>query len=94
VPNELKDWRIKRVLDALEREFAARKSQMPRKLLDMFESFWSAFTQQIRLARNDVGHPKNIDGVTPETVHASLLIFPELAKLCSDLRSWISKSYS
>lgn len=64
------------------------------KLADMFESFWSAFTQQIRLARNEVGHPKRIDSITPETVHASLLIFPELAKLCSELRSWISKSYS
>lgn len=93
-PTDLLDWRIKRVLDALEREISAQRQKMPRKLADMFESFWSAFTQQIRLARNDVGHPKNIDAVTPETVHASLLIFPELAKLCLELRSWISKSYS
>ena len=50
--------------------------------------------EQIRMARNEAGHPKSIDAVTPETVHASLLIFPELAKLCHELRSWISKSYS
>ncbi len=94
VPSDLLDWRIKRVLDALEREIIAQKQKMPRKLADMFESFWSAFIQQIRLARNEAGHPKSIDAVTPETVHASLLIFPELAKLCHELRSWISKSYS
>lgn len=93
VPPDLQDWRIKRVLDALEREIGAQKKNMPRKLTDMFESFWSAFTQQIRLARNEAGHPKSVDAVTPETVHASSLIFPELAKLCH-LRSWISKSYS
>lgn len=94
VPRDLQDWQIKRILDALEREISAHKQDMPRELADMFISFWWPFTQQIRVARNEVGHPKSIDGVTPETVHASLLIFPELAKLCHELRCWIAKSYS
>jgi hypothetical protein len=93
VPKDMLDWRIKRVLDVLEREIIAQKSNMPHKLADMFESFWSAFAQQIRLARNEAGHPKSIEAVTPETVHASLLIFPELAKLCDELLGWVSKSY-
>jgi len=91
---DLSDWKINRVLASLEHEIRAQKQSMPRELANMFESFWSAFTQQIRLARNEAGHPQSIDAVTPETVHASLLIFPELAKLCHELRSWISTSYS
>jgi len=30
--------------------------------------------------------------VTPDTVHASLLIFPELAKLANSLSPWVSRS--
>lgn len=94
IPSDLQDWRLKRVLDAIEREITAQKQKLPHKLSEAFESYWSPFTHQIRLARNDAGHPKSIDAVTYETVHASLLIFPELAKLCADLRSWVSKNYS
>jgi len=90
----LQDWRVKRVLDALRRELELQKSNMPHKLAEAFESYWPAFTQQIRTARNDAGHPTDIDPVTPETVHASLLIFPELAKLASNLKSWVLQYYA
>jgi hypothetical protein len=36
------------------------------------------------------GHPSVVDPVTPDTVHASLLIFPEMLKLATDLRLWVS----
>lgn len=65
---------------------------MPLGLKEAFESYWSASTQQIRAARNDVGHPADIEPVTPETVQASLLIFPELAKLAIDLRNWLERN--
>lgn len=91
---DLNDWRIKRVLDALKKEIDTQRNAMPSNLAEAFEAYWPAFTQQIRAARNDAGHPSSIDPVTPETVHASLLIFPELAKLGGDLRSWISQKYS
>jgi len=68
---------------------AAAKSQFARELRDGFESAWGAVTQQIRSTRNEVGHPSSIDPVTPDTVHASLLLFPELSKLTTGLRTWI-----
>jgi len=40
--------------------------------------------------RNEAGHPSNIDPVTYDTVHASLLIFPELANLVNELSMWIT----
>jgi hypothetical protein len=93
-PKDLADWRVKRILDALKKALDLQKSAMPSKLAEAFESYWPAFTQQIRATRNDAGHPSSIDPVTPETVHASLLIFPELVKLGKDLQSWISGNYA
>jgi hypothetical protein len=93
-PKDLLDWRIKRVLDQLKTQFDAKRGSLPRDLGEMFDAYWAAFTQQIRTARNDAGHPNSIAPVTHETVHASLLIFPELAKLAAELRGWISTSYT
>jgi hypothetical protein len=93
-PSKLSDWRIKVVLDAIEGALNSKKSNMPPQLSEAFESYWLAFTGQIRAARNDAGHPNSIAPVTSETVHASLLIFPELAKLASDLEQWINTAYS
>ncbi len=42
--------------------------------------------------RNEAGHPSSIDPVTPDTVHASLLVFPELARLAKGLTDWVSNS--
>jgi len=91
---DLEDWRIKKVLDALKREIDSKKTTIPTPLWEAYQGFWPAFTQQIRAARNDAGHPSNIDPVTQETVHASLLIFPELAKLANDLSAWITGHYT
>lgn len=87
---DLNDWRVKRVLDAVEREIDAHGRVMPVKLREAYGAVWPAFTQQIRAARNDAGHPTSIDPVTADTVHASLLIFPELAKLQAELRGWVA----
>lgn len=92
--NDLLDWRMKKVLDQLKAELDAKKKVMPRPLSEMFDAYWAAFTQQIRTARNDAGHPNSVAPVSHETVHASLLIFPELAKLATDLRAWITASYT
>jgi hypothetical protein len=62
----------------------------PQALCDEFEAYWMAFAQQIRAVRNDTGHPTSIDPVTPDTIHASLLIFPELAKLGGKLKTWVT----
>lgn len=89
VPRDLVDWRIKRVLDAIESELEQRIRSMPGGLAERFRSFWSPFGAHIRLARNDAGHPKSIEPVTVDVVHGSLLIFPEFAKLICDISSWV-----
>ncbi len=90
VPRGMEDWRVKTVSDALRTFFEAHKARFKRELRDPFEAYWAAFAQQIRAARNDAGHPMSIDPVTPDTVHASLLIFPELARLANSLSLWVA----
>jgi hypothetical protein len=92
-PKELHHLSIKRVLSALQKELEMQKQDMPADLSEAFGSYWPAFTQQIRTVRNDAGHPARIDPVTPESVHAALLIFPELARLGSNLLSWVPTHY-
>ena len=90
---EAEEWRIKSVSDALRKFFDEHKGKKPGQLgpelSEAFDGYWSAFTLQIRAARNDAGHPTSVDPVTSDTVHASLLIFPELAKLAERLARWV-----
>jgi len=90
VPNGLNDWRVKRVLAAIESELAKYAARMPPELRTEFEAYWPAFTQQIRAIRNDAGHPTSIAPVTPESVHGALLIFPEVARLGGRLVDWVT----
>ena len=92
VPKQMQDWRIKTVTDALHDFVEQHKSQLGPDLREPFEAYWSAFASQIRAVRNDAGHPASIDPVTPDTVHASLLIFPELARLDGRLTDWVTQS--
>lgn len=94
VPKNLNDWKIKKVIDSLKHEIDAKLVSMPSDLKESYESYWPAFTQQIRTTRNDAGHPASITPVTAERVHASLLIFPEVSLFLSQLRKWISISYT
>lgn len=93
-PSDLEHRQVKRVLDAMEKEISAQQSSMSLVLRETFESQWSSFVHQIRIARNEAGHPKSIEPVTAEDAHAALLIFPKLAKLNADLIVWVSQSYS
>lgn len=89
IPKELKDWKFKTVIDGTQKFFETHKLTFPQPLRDEFEAYWAAFPQQIRAVRNEAGHPTSVDPVTPDTVHASLLIFPELAKLANKLSIWV-----
>jgi hypothetical protein len=89
-PKDLEDWRVKRTLDAMHGFLSANKGSLSPELREEFEAYWSAFSQQIRAIRNDVGHPSSVDPVTPDAVHASLLIYPELAKLQNKLLRWVN----
>lgn len=90
---DLTDFRVKRVLDALQKELDMQKAGMDAQLYERFQAYWPAFTQQIRAARNDAGHPASINPVGPDTVHAALLIFPELAGLTITLLAWVPTHY-
>jgi len=89
-PKGLSDWRVKTVLDAMYDYLDSRKNSFPRDLREQFEAYWLAFAQQIRASRNDAGHPSSVDPVTEEGVHASFLVFPELAGFANRLAEWIS----
>ena len=93
IPKGMDDWRFKVVLDSIYSFLDQNTGQMSRELRESFKSYWPAFLQQIRSARNDAGHPSSVDPVTFDTVHASLLIFPELGKLTGELRKWVSHEY-
>jgi hypothetical protein len=94
IPAGLSDWRIKRVLAAVEQALVAKGAIMPTALFERLEANWPAFTHQIRTARNDAGHPVGIEPVTADEVHASLLIFPQLAALAGQLTGWIASDYA
>ncbi len=87
---DLEDWRIKRALDALKKVIDSKKSDIAQELFESYEAYWSAFIQQIRTSRNEAGHPSSLGAITEESVHASLLIFPELARLADSLSKWIA----
>ena len=89
VPSGLRDWRAKRIVDSVESLIQGYIKDLPRPLADSFSAYYAAFAGQIRMVRNDAGHPKSIDPVSQDTVHSSLLIFPELAKLISELKEWV-----
>lgn len=93
IPKDMQDWKIKTVSDVLRTFFEGHKAQMIRELRESFEAYWAAFAQQIRAVRNDAGHPTSVEPVTPDTVHASLLIFPELARLASGLSRWVADDF-
>jgi hypothetical protein len=84
VPKKLKDWRLKTRLDALTRYFD-ENGHLSGDLLEKYQSVWPVFSLQIRTTRNDAGHPTDIEQITQDRVHASFLMFPELAKLAEEL---------
>jgi hypothetical protein len=92
VPSKMGDWIVKTVSDAIHAFLSQRKSQFSPKLCAASEANWSAFAFQIRTTRNDAGHPASIEPITADAVHASLLIFPQLARLTNQLASWVAGS--
>lgn len=91
---DLKDWRLKRILDAISKELNSHSNQMPSEMAESVEQYWPAFTGQIRKVRNDASHPTSLEPVSHETVQASLLIFPELATLIRNIITWVRSDYS
>jgi len=93
LPRGIDDWRIRSIVNALKSFFDEKKKHFGKEVKEEYEAYWAAFTQQIRAVRNDVGHPSSIDPITPDTVHASFLIFPELVSLANKLNNWVVNDY-
>lgn len=94
VPKSLGAWQVKTIRDNLSDLLDQRKNLFPRDLKERYEGFWHSGSDAFRLSRNDAGHPSAPDPVTEEVVHASLLLFPEFARLVEDLKQWISSQYT
>jgi hypothetical protein len=92
IPPQLNDWRVKTVRDAIETEIENRRAQLHRPLYERFSGFWMSISDQMRIVRNDAGHPISVDPVTHDTVHGNLLLFPSFAELVNDLIPWIKTS--
>jgi hypothetical protein len=92
IPKQMQDWKVKTVSEGLYKLLQEHKATFGRDLHEPFEAYWSAFSLQIRTTRNDAGHPTSVEPVTPDSVHASLLIFPELARLANNLLRWVDEA--
>jgi hypothetical protein len=77
-----------RVLDGLN-ALSSKSADMPHELRTAFAAYWSALTHQIRVTRNEAGHPEGVGPVSEDSVHAALLLFPDLAKVAKQLNHWI-----
>ena len=91
--SKFKDKRINAVINKISNEIETNKETMPDKLYDSFSVHFNSFIGQIRISRNDAGHPKSIFPVDEETVHSNLLIFPTLLKLVYGIDKWIKDEY-
>jgi hypothetical protein len=89
-PKGMSDWKLKVLADALYQFFTSHKAQFDTKLREGFEANWPTILHQIRTTRNEGGHPASIEPVTPDTVHAALLVFPELARTAHGLAQWVA----
>jgi len=89
-PHGRADLRIKTVSYTLNRIPDAKKAQLSTELREDFDASWSAFAHHIRVTRNDAGHPASVDSVAEQAVHASFLIFADLARLQNKLAQWTS----
>jgi len=88
VPKDLEGWKIKAVCDEVGILLEVNQKHMPAELSASFATYWDGFTSHIRAIRNKAGHPNSIDPVSPESVHAALLVFPEFAQLVAALETW------
>lgn len=88
-PKGLFDWKAKTIFNALKAVLDKHISNMSSDLRDEYNAYWPAFNEQIRRTRNDAGHPENISSFKFEDVHASLLMFPNVAKLTTHILEFI-----
>lgn len=89
----LKAHQIKQVQTGLRGELDSRKQDMPHSLRERYEAYWDGFVQQIRISRNETGHPNSIEPITAENVHGLLLMFPAILETAVQLKAWIDNHH-
>lgn len=60
---------------------------LPHDLAQRFEAHWHSIHTLVRMERNKSGHPTGRD-LTRDEAHASLILFPTLARLVGDFEDW------
>ncbi|HFS8864216.1 TPA: hypothetical protein ACJIT8_003051 [Legionella pneumophila] len=91
-PKGLSDWKAKTIFNTLKNILDNYVNSMSNDLRDEYNAYWPALNEQIRRTRNDAGHPENISSFKFEDVHASLLMFPNVARLTTHLLDFISNN--
>ena len=93
VPKPLVAWQIATVFDAVTEALRPIEKQMSWELREAFEIYWPALLDQVRAARQAAWHPKGIDPVGADAARAALVLFPELARLGSEVREFVRQHY-
>jgi hypothetical protein len=89
-PKGVDAWQAARVHGALSEVLDSRRDKMAKDLAQRFDANWQSLSNLIRLNRNDAGHPKPLPTAGSESVHATLLVFPEYAHLVAGLHRWFT----
>lgn len=92
IPKKLNDWKIKTVTDQIYKILLNSSSEMGHSLQEAYEVYWPAMVHQIRISRNNAGHPVDLESITFESVHSSLLIFPEIVSFTNEIVKWIEEA--
>lgn len=93
VPKAVTDWKAKPVIDEIDRVLRNGVTKMPHDLAERFDAHWRSLFHHVRMARNEAGHPASVRPVERTAVHGNLLLFPALARLARDVRTWIADSF-
>jgi hypothetical protein len=93
IPKKLHSWQITTVFDTLTDAIRQLGSSMLRCLRDDFDAHWPMLLEHVRVARYAAWHPRGIEPVSGETARASLLLFPRVARLGSEVREFVRDQY-
>jgi hypothetical protein len=93
VPKPLLSWQIATVFDAVTEALRPLEKQMSWELQEALEIYWPALLDQVRASRHAAWHPKGIDTVGADAARAALVLFPELARLGSEVREFVREHY-
>lgn len=80
--------KIEAIIDAIDKELQNPQFGIPQEMISMLGGYWPKINEQINRIHNNEGYPIELNSITPDSVHATLLFFPELAKLIHDIIKW------